>query len=118
MIEQEGSWQKYSSSKDEIRIGRSLESDLVIIASSNKVSRNHCTIRRVEESYFLCDLESPNGTFLNYSRLEPNKEYELYHQALITLGTGAHSAMIVFLIEDEFGEARITEAGRLYGTEK
>jgi pSer/pThr/pTyr-binding forkhead associated (FHA) protein len=116
MIEEDKQWWKYSSSIEEIKIGRSSENDIVIKSALSRVSRNHCIIRRKDEFFYVCDLDSINGTYLDYSRLEPNKEYPLHHRAIVSLGglDRVTAVNIIFLTEDEFGEARITEAGRTY----
>ena len=50
------------------------------------VSKRHAMIRKTGEGYELVDLGSTNGTWLNKKRLIPNRAYELYSGALISLG--------------------------------
>ena len=58
--------------KLEMIIGRDTSSDLVIDAPG--VSRRHARIVRQGDGYFIEDLESSNGTFLNGKRLERYEE--------------------------------------------
>lgn len=51
-----------------ITIGRSAEADIVIL--DEKVSRMHCGIRLWDGEFYLKDLKSRNGTFVNGERVE------------------------------------------------
>lgn len=51
-----------------ITIGRSAEADLVIL--DEKASRIHCGIRRWDGDFFIKDLKSRNGTFVNGERID------------------------------------------------
>jgi pSer/pThr/pTyr-binding forkhead associated (FHA) protein len=51
-----------------ITIGRNPDSDVVLI--DEKVSRIHCGIRLWDGEYYLKDLKSRNGTFVNGRRIE------------------------------------------------
>ncbi len=57
----------YSIKKNEVIIGRNPESDLVL--DDPLVSRKHCKILIKENSIFIKDLNSTNGTFLNGKRI-------------------------------------------------
>ncbi|HCE73776.1 MAG TPA: hypothetical protein DEP67_04775, partial [Lachnospiraceae bacterium] len=46
--------------------------DCDICLKSDTVSRIHARIERVSDTYYLTDLFSTNGTFLNGHKLEPN----------------------------------------------
>lgn len=50
------------------------------------VSRRHAMIQRQENRVEIMDLHSSNGTFLNGSRLLPEKPYELKSGTVIQLG--------------------------------
>lgn len=50
------------------------------------VSRRHAMIQKVENRYEITDLHSSNGTFLNGTRLLPEKPYELKSGAVVQLG--------------------------------
>jgi soluble lytic murein transglycosylase-like protein len=78
---------------DEItRVGRSSGNDL-IISDSALVSARHFEIRREGAVYFLRDLQSTNGTYLNGERIT---EAELKPPCLIQLGTdGPELSLII-----------------------
>jgi len=65
-------------------LGRDEESPIGIYEKS--VSKTHCQIFRSGEKYFLTDLNSTNGTFLNGERLRPNQHYEITPNSHIHLG--------------------------------
>jgi len=52
----------------------------------NGVSRRHAKIRRANGGYEVIDLESTNGTWLNYKLLLPNQPYPLQSGGQIRLG--------------------------------
>ena len=49
-------------------LGRSSECDLVY--SGAKISRKHCMIELINSHYYLSDLDSTNGTYLNGKLIE------------------------------------------------
>jgi len=55
-------------------------------AIENGVSRRHAKIRRANGGYEVIDLESTNGTWLNYKLLLPNQPYPLQSGGQIRLG--------------------------------
>ncbi len=59
--------QEHRLQSESVTIGRALETDIVI--TSNRVSREHSRIYRKGRHWFLEDLSSTNGTFLNDERL-------------------------------------------------
>jgi PAS domain S-box-containing protein len=59
----------------EVTIGRSPDSDIQIKDSS--VSRHHVKIFKRGGKFFIQDLHSTNGTFLDDERIRPEKEYEI-----------------------------------------
>src|SRR3990167_6026299 len=58
-----------------ITIGRVNTSDIEL--AGNTVSRNHAEIVKIHNDYFLVDLESGNGTFLNGKKLKPHEKNPL-----------------------------------------
>jgi FOG: FHA domain len=61
--------QEYSLPKDTIVFGRTNTCDIEL--PSKSVSRRHAEITREAEDYFLTDLKSGNGTFLNNKKVRP-----------------------------------------------
>ncbi|MCI0712958.1 MAG: FHA domain-containing protein [Chloroflexi bacterium] len=61
--------------------------DLAALEAHNLgVSRRHACLEKIDDNFFLTDLNSSNGTLLNDERLEPNKAYLLLSGARIQLG--------------------------------
>lgn len=56
------------------------------IELDDAVSRRHAEIRRRENAFFVVDTGSTNGTTLNGEKLDPQKEYSLFHGDRIRIG--------------------------------
>jgi pSer/pThr/pTyr-binding forkhead associated (FHA) protein len=69
--------------KDEVKIGRSDDNDIVIPNSS--ISRYHCLIKKENNHYFITDLGSHNGTFINGVKIEAKKVVEFRKDSVISL---------------------------------
>lgn len=65
----------------EVLIGRRSDADIVL--NNQHISRHHAKIVRMEEGYFLQDLGSTHGTFVNEIRVE---QHVLKHGDRISLG--------------------------------
>ena len=85
-----GEKKEFSFDKPSIIIGRHLDSDLVI--ENLSVSRHHAKIELVGNDYFLEDLGSANGTFMNEEKISRHK---LKDHDEIVLGK-----VHIFFIED------------------
>lgn len=68
-----------------ITIGR--ETDNSIVIESKLASRHHCMIQKIRDAYFLKDMNSTNGTFLNGQKLPADKYIQLNPGDKITVGT-------------------------------
>ncbi len=66
-----------------ILVGRSADCDVVITASQ-KISRRHCCLVQVDNSYYLRDLGSMNGVWLNGERV--NREAKMSTGDKILIG--------------------------------
>jgi pSer/pThr/pTyr-binding forkhead associated (FHA) protein len=53
-------------------IGRGTSPDVQILIPSPEVSRQHAQITRVDDGFYLTDLGSSNGTFVNGERIGPD----------------------------------------------
>lgn len=68
--ETDGSWcdvfPLYATTK--LSVGREGHNDVVI--SDDRCSREHCLFRKLNGHWYVCDLGSSNGTFVNGNRVE------------------------------------------------
>ena len=65
---------KFSDSK-EVTIGRGSKNDIVCIAEG--VSRNHLRVFSKNGEFFIEDLGTTNGTFINDVKVEPKTQHSL-----------------------------------------
>lgn len=65
-------------------VGRSPKSDLVIPHDS--ISRSHCRIEKVKGIFYITDLGSANGTFLDAQRLAPEQRTPFLSSSHLALG--------------------------------
>jgi sigma-B regulation protein RsbU (phosphoserine phosphatase) len=76
--------QSFEFRKDTIHIGRSSDNDIKM--KDEYVSRRHLKVFKREGKYFLQDLSSSNGTFVNGLQVAPGAEVEVKEGAPITVG--------------------------------
>lgn len=76
--------QEYYVIDGDISLGRSSKNDVVI--KDKFVSKNHLLIREKNQRYYLEDLGSANGTFLNGIKIDPNELIELQNNDKIGVG--------------------------------
>ena len=67
-----------------VNIGRSEENDIQI--SDMSVSRAHLNIMEKDGKFFVKDLNSQNGTYVNGSRINPDEYYEIKETYPIVIG--------------------------------
>ena len=68
----------------QITIGRASDNSIVI---DNKLaSRHHAVIQKIKDNYFLKDVGSTNGTFLNGKKIPADKYVKLAKNDKITIG--------------------------------
>lgn len=103
--------------KDEFILGRGDDCDVVL--PFREVSRHHVKIYREGEAYYLQDLDSKNGTWLNDKqitgthRLNDNDRIELAKTAkLIFLGTGATAPLPFEVPRSLGGKLRLDQEAR------
>ena len=71
---------------DRLMVGRGQDSPLADLCTDN-ISREHAYITVRGDGVYVTDNRSTNGTYLNGSRLEADREYRLAGQTAISLGT-------------------------------
>ena len=69
---------------DTINVGRSPDNDIQIKDSS--ISRNHLKILRKNNKYFIEDLRTTNGTFINGKRVSPGRAFEVKDGLPVIIG--------------------------------
>ncbi len=86
---------KIPITKSEFVIGRHGEyADYIL--DNKAIGRMHAEIIIREDSYFVKDLNSRNGTKINDLRIESNKEYQVKNEDMISLANIEH----IFIISD------------------
>ena len=63
---------------------------------SDRVSRVHCRIDMIDEEFYITDLESMNGTYVNGKRLIPNQKYPIRENDMISLADVDFKVVTVF----------------------
>lgn len=76
LFNKNGTFEKITITGSEFTIGR-LEGKVQCFINNSAVSKNHATIKTVDNNKYIFDYGSSNGTFLNGERLKTNKSYLL-----------------------------------------
>ncbi len=111
---QDGSQTEFELGERPITIGRSPDADLVVL--DEKVSRIHCGVRLWDGDFYIKDLKSRNGTFVNNRKidvavLKPGDTIRLGSHVLsfeAEAGTGANTAINAINDEMELGKGYST----------
>ena len=67
----DGTQMEFHLSEQPVTIGRNSDADIVLL--DDKVSRIHCGVRLWDGEFYLKDLKSKNGTYVNGERVEVAK---------------------------------------------
>lgn len=67
-----------------ITIGR--ESDNDVVVDNKLASRHHAVIQKIKDAYFLKDVGSTNGTYVNAVKIPTDKYVKLNPNDVITIG--------------------------------
>lgn len=89
-LEKPGSSEKISLAQEEIIVGRDSTQCAVVVTDCDGVSRRHAVIKNRENQYFLADLDSKNGTFVDGVRLKPKERVLLNDGATIRFGSATY----------------------------
>ena len=76
--------QSYDLERDTIYVGRAADNDIQV--KDKFVSRQHLKVVRRGDKYFIEDLKSTNGTFVNGKQIQPGVEYEITEGLPIAMG--------------------------------
>lgn len=79
--------------KSEFLIGKRDTNDGVV-AFNKLISRVHCKITRNGGQYFVTDLQSSNGTYVNHRKLQPNQPFPLKSGDVIRMANSDFQAVI------------------------
>jgi two-component system response regulator QseB len=92
---------RYSLGENPVLIGRkSYGNEPDIILSDEHISRHHAEITFTQDTFYICDLNSTNGTSLDGVRIEPGKQYQLKHESVIGLGIIPDGACIMLRFKE------------------
>ena len=75
----------YKLSPPGISIGREVDNDIILSLAG--ASRYHAKLIWKDDQWFIKDLESTNGTFLNGKRIELGKEHKIKNGDIFRIGT-------------------------------
>jgi pSer/pThr/pTyr-binding forkhead associated (FHA) protein len=67
-----------------ITIGRDQKSHIRI--DDNLVSRSHALVQKIKNAYFIKDLESTNGTYVNNKRIPKGKYVKIHRKDVVRIG--------------------------------
>lgn len=118
---QDGETKDFDIGERSITIGRSPDADIILL--DDKVSRVHCGIRLWDGEFYIKDLKSKNGTFVNGRRVDVSKlkasdvikvgSYTFTFEQLE--GTGAETALREISDEMDLGKGYSTLLKEIVG---
>lgn len=118
VMKEENKTQHYAIDSDTVTIGRSSENDIQI--SDKYISREHVRIRQKGDKYFVKDLGSENGTFVNGIQIPLGVNIEVAKgtaiitgMSVICLGEGDSGNVFTFLESINPGEQKRDETGTI-----
>lgn len=79
-----GTLEKIELNRDRVVIGRSREGTDVRIENKT-ISKLHAEVLRIEDAFYIKDIGSSNGTFINGRKLQGGKNYKLSNNDVIKL---------------------------------
>ena len=73
ILAQDGNRREIELTAKEVRLGRAPDSDVPLLDPDKGVSRTHAEFQRRGGSFFVVDLGSLNGTYVNHERVDETK---------------------------------------------
>ena len=80
-----------SPSNSNVNIGRNENNDLIV--ASNIISGNHAEIKLINNTLYITDKNSTNGTFINNQRINPGQPNEIFGKTVFL--SGANGIQII-----------------------
>lgn len=118
LMKKDNKTKQYNIDSDIVTVGRSSENDIQI--SDEYISREHLRIRKQGDKYFVRDLGSENGTFVNGIQIPLGVNIEVAKgtaiitgMSVICLGEGDSGSALAFLESIGPGEQRNDETGTI-----
>jgi pSer/pThr/pTyr-binding forkhead associated (FHA) protein len=68
----------------QITIGRSKKNNIRI--DDNLASRNHALVQKIKNTYYIKDLDSTNGTYVNNKQIPRGKYVKLHRRDMLKIG--------------------------------
>lgn len=103
MIQKKISKFKKEKIKRQYIIGR-LEKGIDIVIKNNKISKKHAELIYFEKKFYITDLGSANGTYINNKKLSPQrretftKDDQIDIGTIITLTIESKSKIIIYIL--------------------
>lgn len=80
--------------KNEFTIGKKAELVDGVISFNRMISRSHCKVTKNGTQYFITDLQSANGTFVNHVRVQPNQAHPIKGGDIIRLANSDFQVVV------------------------
>lgn len=88
-----GTVERIYINKEVFKIGR-LPGEVDYLTDNKAIGKIHLELRTSSSKYYVFDLNSKNGTFINSKKLEPNKEYEIKNKDILMLANSEFTFQI------------------------
>lgn len=80
--------------KNEFTIGKKAELVDGVVSFNRMISRSHCKVTKNGTQYFITDLQSANGTFVNHVRVQPNQPHPIKGGDIIRLANSDFQVVV------------------------
>lgn len=80
--------------KNEFTIGKKAELVDGVVSFNRMISRSHCKVTKNGTQYFITDLQSANGTFVNHVRVQPNQPHPMKGGDIIRLANSDFQVVV------------------------